>query len=99
MLIGEPRGRPRLSLGDLATGSGLSPEDLYDMMLEWSGGEDRFIEWLQRLRAAVGDDELRLVIWDTTGFDIPWELFYMPGSEVPARQEGPPADSSRCLAA
>jgi len=89
MPIGEPRGRPYLSLGELATGPGLSPEDLYDMMLEWSAGEERFIEWLQRLRAAVGDDELRLIIWDTTGFDIPWELFYVPASEIPQRREGP----------
>jgi len=89
MPIGEPRGRPYLSLGELATGPGLSPEDLYDMMLEWSAGEERFIEWLQRLRAAVGDDELRMIIWDTTGFDIPWELFYVPASEIPQRREGP----------
>ena len=86
---GEPRGRPRLALGELATGSGLSPEDLYDMMLVWSAGEDRLIDWLQQLRAAVGDNELRLVIWDTTGFDIPWELFNVPGGEAPQRQDGP----------
>ena len=89
MQIGEPCGRPDLSLGNLATPSGVNPEDLYDYMLEWSQGEDSLINWLQHLRAAVGDDELRLVIWDTTGFDIPWELFYVPGAEDPQRQEGP----------
>ena len=89
MPIGEPRGRPGLSLGELATRSGLSPEDLYDYMLEWSRGEDRFIDWLQQLRTAVGDNELRLVIWDTTGFDIPWELFNVPSDEASQHQEGP----------
>lgn len=88
MQIGEPRGRLGLSLGDLATPSGLSPEDIYGYMLEWSQGEKSLIAWLQHLRAAVGDDELRLVIWDTTGFDIPWELFYVPCAKDPQRREG-----------
>jgi CHAT domain-containing protein len=87
--IGEPGGRPDLSLGNLAAPSGVSPEDVYDYMLEWSQGEASLINWLQQLRAEVGDDELRLVIWDTTGFDIPWELFYVPGAEDPQRREGP----------
>jgi CHAT domain len=89
MQISEPSGAPDLSLGKLATRSGLSPEEIYDYMLEWSQGEYSLIDWLQHLRATVGDHELRLVIWDTTGFDIPWELFYLPGAEAPPRQEGP----------
>ena len=91
---GEPRGRPRLSLGELASGrraggADFKPEDLYRLMLVWSQEEPELIDWLQRLRAAVGDDELRLVIWDTTGFDIPWELFNVPTGEAPSRPEGP----------
>src|SRR6266568_8111000 len=86
---GEPRGRPHLSLGELASGrrvggADLRPEDLYRLMLVWSREEPELVDWLQRLRTAVGDDQLRLVIWDTTGFDIPWELFHVPGGGAPS---------------
>jgi hypothetical protein len=90
LALGEPSGRPRLSLGELATGQGLDPADLYRLMQVWSAEEYRIIDWIQRLRSAVGDAELRLVIWDTTGFEIPWEIFHLPGAEAPARPQGGP---------
>ena len=68
-------------------------------MLVWSQDEPELIDWLQRLRAAVGDDELRLVIWDTTGFDIPWELFTCRAARHRHAQRARSADSWRCRAA
>jgi CHAT domain len=92
--LGEPRGRPRLSLGELASGrrvggADFKPENLYRLMWVWSQKAPELIEWLQGLRAKVGDDELRLVIWDTTGFDIPWELLHLPSGASPECPQGP----------
>ena len=92
--LSEPRGRPQLSLGELAAGrrvggADVAPKDLYGLMWVWSQAQPELIDWLKRLRAAVGDDELRLLIIDASGFDIPWELLHVPGSEAPARPAGP----------
>lgn len=81
-------GRPRLALGDLATRTGLEPEDIDDALWEWSRLQPKIGEWLEALREEVGDDSLRLVIWDSTGFDIPWEMFALPGDEDAQRPQG-----------
>jgi CHAT domain len=96
--IGEPHNRPRISLGELASsrragGADFQPEKLYRLMLVWSQEmwtqeTPELLDWLQQLRAMVGDDELRLVIWDTTGFDIPWELLLVPAGESPSHPAG-----------
>ena len=42
--------------------------------MSWWLSPDRLIEWVRELIAVQG--ECRLVIWDNTAYEIPWELFY-----------------------
>lgn len=86
----ERFGRPRLPLGDLARTGGLQSQDLDDLLYEWSRIQpEDLVDWLQGLRAGIGDTDLRLVIWDSTGFDIPWEAFTLPPDEDRSLPGGP----------
>lgn len=86
----ERFGRPHLPLGDLAQKGGLDPQDLDDLLFEWSRIQPAdLVDWLQGLRARIGDTDLRLVIWDSTGFDIPWEAFTLPPDQDRSLPGGP----------
>jgi len=92
--IGETYNRPGISLGELAAsrqrgGADFNPQKLYNLMLIWSQQmweqeTPELLGWLQDLRFTIGDDKLRMVIWDTTGFDIPWEMLLVPAGETPS---------------
>ncbi|UBU17995.1 CHAT domain-containing protein [Nonomuraea gerenzanensis] len=87
---GRHYGRPRLALGVLADGRhplGLGVLDVDAAMIEWSRDHYELGQWINGLRARWGDDELQLVIWDDTGFEIPWEMLYLD-----ADPDGGPAE-------
>jgi hypothetical protein len=79
-------GRPDLSLGALMSRSaaegGAPPAKTLHWMLAWSESKRPLLRWLNHLRGVHADD-LRLIIWDDTDFDIPWELLRLPA--VPER--------------
>jgi hypothetical protein len=72
---------PTLVLGDLAREGGRSPRDLVLLMREWSFRNPGLTSWVDDLRVAVGDADLRLTIWDSTPYEVPWELLLLYGSE------------------
>jgi CHAT domain-containing protein len=85
--FGDVHGRPDLALGSLASVDGLLPADVLSTMQTWSRTKGTLIRWLDSRRAAHGDD-LRLVIWDQTGYGIPWELFWLERAPCSGRSEG-----------
>lgn len=82
-------GKPSIALGDLASpdSGGEQAEDIRYYLQQWSRNNVSVTVWLEGLRAVVGDN-LPLVVWDSTGYDIPWELFYLPGDPATGRPEG-----------
>jgi hypothetical protein len=79
--VSGPRyGHPDLALGSLTDGeegTAVDPRDIYDLMPEWSRTHDEICDWINALRGRFGDENLRLIIWDDTGFEIPWELVWL----------------------
>lgn len=49
------------------------PSEFYRAVLDWSRRQRALVAWLNDLRELHGDD-LHLVVWDDTDFEIPWEL-------------------------
>ena len=77
---GARYGRPQLALGSLTDDEGESavdPRDIFDLMPEWSRTHDEITDWINDLRTRFGDEDLCLVVWDDTGFEIPWELLWL----------------------
>ncbi|GII62346.1 hypothetical protein Skr01_24310 [Sphaerisporangium krabiense] len=72
----EVYGRPRLDLGELASEGGELPADVLSFMQIWSRPKAELTRWLDRRICAHGE-RLQLVIWDDTGYRIPWELFWL----------------------
>ncbi len=71
-------GRPKLDLNSLA----VQLEQTVILCLEmasWSREKARLADWLNRSRRDAERDsaEFDLVVWDDTGFHIPWELFWL----------------------
>jgi hypothetical protein len=74
---------PKLALADLAKDGGVTPVGVHYLMLRWSETHDDIVDWIVRLRRRIGDNELRLVIWDDTGLEIPWELLWIDPDDGP----------------
>ncbi|GII85764.1 hypothetical protein Ssi03_37540 [Sphaerisporangium siamense] len=72
----EVYGRPRLDLRQLDSKGGELPADVLSFMQVWSRPKAELTRWLDRRIVAHGD-RLQLVIWDDTGYRIPWELFWL----------------------
>jgi hypothetical protein len=85
--LGEIYGRPDLELGSLVSTKGELPADVLSTMQTWSRPKAQLIRWLDRRRAAHGD-EFQLVIWDDTGYRIPWELFWLDSGPASGRPDG-----------
>jgi hypothetical protein len=78
---------PDLALGDIARKGGEKVEDVYYWLTEWSRTQPELRKWFEAVRAAVGDD-LRLVIWDETGTEVPWELLYLHRGQATGLEPG-----------
>ncbi|WP_424533743.1 CHAT domain-containing protein [Sphaerisporangium viridialbum] len=72
----EVYGKPDLDLGSLVSSGGELPADVLSFMQIWSRPKTELTRWLDR-RLAVHGDRFQLVIWDDTGYRIPWELFWL----------------------
>ncbi|MFF7899678.1 CHAT domain-containing protein [Streptomyces sp. NPDC088817] len=74
--------RPNIALAHLVARGGVPPTKVLATMRRWSQNKPDLTRWLHDRRCEHGDD-LELVIWDETGYGIPWELFWLatpPGS-------------------
>jgi hypothetical protein len=64
--------RPHITLAAAALGQ--KWRDILPALKAWSHNKHALHEWLTALHTRYGA-ALRLVVWDDTGFEIPWELF------------------------
>ncbi len=80
---------PRIALAALITADagGESPTKSLYRMRNWSRSKVELLDWLARIRRRHGDD-LRLIIWDDSGFDIPWELLWIGQDELTGQPGG-----------
>jgi hypothetical protein len=72
--------RPNLALDSLASEEGELPATILSLMKSWSSTKPELNRWLAR-----HGDVQDLVIWDNTGYRIPWELFWLdhpPGCKL-----------------
>lgn len=67
---------PAVSLGNVS-GEGEYPSEILRAIQLWSGNQDELAHWINRIRARHGA-ALRLIVWDDTGYELPWELFWIP---------------------
>ncbi|WP_416531090.1 CHAT domain-containing protein [Streptomyces coelicoflavus] len=73
------RPAPAVSLARLRQdGEGHYPSEVLRGIHLWSENQYELAHWINRIRARHGDD-LHLVVWDDTGYDLPWELLLVPG--------------------
>ncbi|HET9380637.1 MAG TPA: CHAT domain-containing protein [Streptomyces sp.] len=79
---------PAVCLAGLRQEGGEYPSEVLRGIRLWSGNQPELAAWLTSLRARHGD-ALRLVVWDDTGYDLPWELFWLPGDTRRKLEGGP----------
>ena len=65
-----------MALGEVATDTGSWPADVVAAMHRFSRDNADACKWIRDLRNQV--DDLHLVIFDDTHFEIPWELLVLP---------------------
>ncbi|MBY8846057.1 CHAT domain-containing protein [Streptomyces sp. SP2-10] len=73
---------PDIELANLVARSGIPPTKVIATMRRWSQNMTKLTTWLHERRCEHGD-ALQLMVWDETGYGIPWELFWLeapPGS-------------------
>lgn len=68
---------PAVSLANLRAKDGEYPSEILRGIRLWSDNQPELAGWIDRIRAAHGED-LRLIVWDDTGYELPWELFWLP---------------------
>ncbi|MCX4971458.1 CHAT domain-containing protein [Streptomyces sp. NBC_00620] len=67
---------PGVGLGNVR-GDGEYPADILRGIHLWSHNQPELGQWFNRIRARHGA-ALRLLVWDDTGYELPWELFLLP---------------------
>ncbi|MFE4177063.1 CHAT domain-containing protein [Streptomyces sp. NPDC056909] len=67
---------PAIGLGNARAG-GEAPSELLRAIRRWSANQRRLADWINRARAEHGA-ELHLLIWDDTGYELPWETLWLP---------------------
>lgn len=70
---------PDISLRKAMRGGEYPSEILRGIQL-WSQNQNELSAWINEIRDVHGA-ALRLIVWDDTGFELPWELFWVPGDE------------------
>jgi hypothetical protein len=78
---------PAVGLGNVS-GDGEYPSEILRGIQLWSGNQAELARWINRIRARHGDT-LRLVVWDDTGYELPWELFWLPADTELGLEGGP----------
>ncbi|MGW3411970.1 CHAT domain-containing protein [Streptomyces sp. NPDC000888] len=70
---------PAVALGNARRKGGVDsyPSEILRGIRLWSGNQEELAHWINRIRARHGD-ALRLLVWDETGYELPWELFWVP---------------------
>jgi hypothetical protein len=70
---------PALALGNLDS-EDATWQDKYHDVMSWWAAKHKLVTWMRDLLAG---EHSRLVVWDNTSHEIPWELFYHrpPGGE------------------
>lgn len=79
-------GQPDLDIGKLVSPHGELPVDVVRIMHTWSRTKAALTLWLDDRRAV--HDGCQLVVWDDTGFRIPWELFWLGAAPESGRPAG-----------
>jgi CHAT domain len=77
-------GRPDLAINDNIQEKGPPPGEFLQEMRIWSFEKGELTRWLYNHRYKHG--QLKLVIWDDTGYRLPWELLWLspwPGRPGP----------------
>ncbi len=69
-------GRPNLAINDNITRNGPPPGEFLRQLRIWSSQKGELTKWLYYHRRKHG--ELKLAVWDDTGYRIPWELLWLP---------------------
>ncbi|MEU0634042.1 CHAT domain-containing protein [Streptomyces sp. NPDC005989] len=75
-----------IGLGN-ALGDGPAPSQLLRDIRHWSRNQQPLAAWINRARAAHGD-ELQVTIHDDTGYEIPWEALWLPADPANGLGEG-----------
>jgi hypothetical protein len=76
------QGRPDLALANVMTPE--AQRAAIGALRSWSANKMTLHRWLKALRERHGS-ELRLIIWDETNFQIPWELFFHESPDPSSR--------------
>jgi len=72
-------GRPDIAFHDNTALGGPLPVEIFNQMLNWSKQQGLLIRWLHFRRSRHPD--LKLVIWDSTPYRIPWEMLWLSPPE------------------
>ncbi|MFF3463956.1 CHAT domain-containing protein [Streptomyces sp. NPDC002619] len=78
---------PAVTLANLRRGDGQFPSEILRGIRLWSQNQPELADWLNRIRARHGG-ALRLIVWDDTGYELPWELFWLPEDPERGLDEG-----------
>ncbi len=87
--VNDPRrayGRPKLDLGTQIAPGGTPPAKFLRRMTAWSYDQVNLTDWLDKRRQDHGT--LELMVWDDTGFRIPWELLWLPADSEDEKPAG-----------
>jgi len=79
-------GEPKLSLDREIAVGGTLPDLFVLRMNNWSDEQVILTDWLNERRRRHG--RLELVVWDDTGFRIPWELLWLPPNSADGESAG-----------
>ncbi|MDR3082019.1 MAG: CHAT domain-containing protein [Streptomyces sp.] len=67
---------PAVGLGNVSV-EGEYPSEILRGIRRWSANQTELAHWINRIRSRYGDT-LCLIVWDDTGYELPWELFWIP---------------------
>lgn len=68
---------PAVRLANLRQDGGQYPSEVLRGIRLWSQNQPELARWINGVRSRYGN-ALRLIVWDDTGYELPWELFWLP---------------------
>ncbi|MFF3749561.1 CHAT domain-containing protein [Streptomyces sp. NPDC002018] len=75
-----------IGLGNARAG-GEAPSELLRAIRRWSANQRLLADWINRARAEHGA-ALHLLVWDDTGYELPWETLWLPADPEHGLAEG-----------